>query len=228
MVETDLRGAKLNNVQVYGISAWKIRVDIDTRQDLIIGSKETTSGAPLRAPDLHTAQLLALMLDGAGIRCVFDAVASKLVLLLGSFSPTEKPALDALRDGLQHRGYVAVTFDFERPADRDYAETVAVLAGLSRFVIADFTNAKEVRSEVIQVRSQYRRVPIIPIARKGTVVPITMVNSFSPDELELLVRYESVDDLLQKLQPLVIDPAEARASRIAESIARSEDLLRGN
>src|SRR5262249_19058929 len=156
-----------------------------------------------------TAQLLSLMLDGAGIRRVFDSVNSKLVLILGSFSVDEKPLLDALRKGLQGHGYVAVTFDFERPLDRDYAETVVSLAGMSRFIVADFTNAKEVRAEVVLARNQFRRVPIIPIAKDGAQLPITMVNSFSAEELRHLVRYTSVDDLLENLQVMIIDYAEA-------------------
>lgn len=226
MVETDLRGADLTDVQVYGISAWKLITDAHTLQDLVVGKPKTPGSAPLRAPDLHTAQLLALMLDGTGIRHVFDAVSSKLVLILGSFAPTEKPVLDALRITLQERGYVAVTFDFERPYDRDYSETMVILAGLSRFIVADLTNAKEVRSEIVQARSQYRRIPIIPIAKKAASLPITMANSFTEEDLQLLVRYETIDDLLQNIEARVINPAEARARLIAENIAKVEHILR--
>jgi uncharacterized protein YjbI with pentapeptide repeats len=223
MVETDLRGANLDDVAVYGLSAWKIKTDASTYQDLIVGAPKSRA---LRVQDLHTAQFLALMLDDTGIRSIFHSVTSKLVLVLGSFSPIEKTVLDGLRSALRQRGYVAVTFDFERPAERDFAETVAILAGLSRFVIADFTDAKEVRAEVLLARSQFRRVPIVPIARVGAKLPITMINYFSEQELRQLVRYDDLNDLLLKLQPDVIDPAEARASSIAEYIAKSEDILR--
>jgi uncharacterized protein YjbI with pentapeptide repeats len=226
MVETDLRGADLSDVHVFGISAWSTRTDADTRQDLIVGDR-AGDDAPLRAHDLHTAQLLALMLDGVGVRRVFDSVTSKLVLVLGSFSPGEKPLLDALRLALLGRGYVAVTFDFERPSSRDYAETVLSLVGMSRFVIADFTNAKEVRAEVAQAHRQYRRVPIVPIVRQGEPLPVTMVNSFSEEELDLVVRYKDTDHLLQILEESIINPAETRASRIAASIAKSEATILG-
>jgi len=167
------------------------------------------------------------MLDGDGVRRVFDSVNSSLVLILGSFSAAEKPALDLLRDGLQARGYVAVTFDFARPAERDYAETILTLAGMAAFVVADFTNAKEVRGEVLQVRNQFRRVPIIPIALAGAALPITMANVFAPEELEALVRYVDLPDLAAKVGPGIIDPAKERAAQIAESIRRSEAFLRG-
>lgn len=225
MVKTRLNGANLTDVYVFGISAWGVETDAGTRQDLIVGIDQEEE-APLRAHDLHTAQLLGLMLDGAGVRAVLDSVTSKLVLILGSFSPAEKAVLDALRLSLQSHGYVAVEFDFDRPSERDYAETALTLAGLSRFVVADFTNAKEVRAEVAQARRQYMRVPILPIAREGASLPITMANSFTPEELQLLVRYRDIDDLLQKIQTSIIGPAEERVRRIAESIARSEAILR--
>jgi uncharacterized protein YjbI with pentapeptide repeats len=227
MVETNLKGANLTDVHVFGISAWGVETDANTRQDLIVGVNANEREAPLRTHDLRTAQLLSLMLDAAGVRSVIDSVSSKLVLILGSFSPSEKVVLDALRESLQRYGYIAVEFDFERPSERDYAETVLTLVGMSRFVVADFTNAKEVRAEVAQARRQYKRVPIIPIAREGVALPITMANSFSVDELQLLVRYHHIDDLLQKVRPRIIEPAEERVRRIADGIARSEAILLG-
>ncbi len=227
MVEVDLKGANLTNVQVFGISAWGVETDAFTRQDLIVGMGANEQEAPLRTHDLRTAQLLALMLDAAGVRTVIDSVTSKLVLILGSFSPTEKVVLDELRLSLQKYGYVAIEFDFERPYERDYAETVLTLVGMSRFVVADFTNAKEVRAEVAQARSQYKRVPIMLIAREGVALPITMVNSFSAEELQRLVRYKDIDDLRQKVQPSIIEPAESLVRRIAEGIAKSEAILLG-
>jgi uncharacterized protein YjbI with pentapeptide repeats len=226
LVGTDLRGAQLVECHVYGTSAWDVRTDEDTRQDLLV-SRTAEEPATLRADDLLTAQLLALMLGGAGVRSVLDAVTSSLVLVLGSFAPADKPVLDAVRTALQRRGHVAVVFDFERPAARDYAETVVVLAGLSRFVVADFTSAREVRSEVLQVRQLYPRVPVVPIAREGVELPITMVNVFDAEQLAGLVRYDDVDDLVARLQDEVIGPAEARAAKIAAELAGAEALLRG-
>lgn len=227
MVKTNMRGANLTDVHVFGISAWDVETDANTRQDLIVGIDANELDAPLRAPDLSTAQLLALMLDTAGVRTVIDTVTSKLVLVLGSFSPAEKVVLDALRLSLQSHGYVAVEFDFQRPSERDYAETVLSLVGMSRFVVADFTNAKEVRAEVAQARRQYKRVPIIPIVREGVSLPVTMANSFSAEELQLLVRYQNIDDLLQRVRLSIIEPAEKRVRRIAEGIATAEAILLG-
>jgi len=52
-----------------------------------------------------------------------------------------------------------------------------------------------------------------------------MANSFSAEELKLLVRYQHIDDLLQKLRLLIIEPAVERVGRIKEGIAKSEAIL---
>ena len=85
----------------------------------------------------------------------------------------------------------------------------------------------EVLVEVLEVRRQYRRIPIIPIARAGAALPVTMVNAFSPSELEKLVRYADIPDLTQNLLSEVIDSADAQATQIAEGIARSIENIRG-
>lgn len=227
MVRTDLKQARLSNTYVFGVSAWQIRTDKATIQDLNVSRNEREDREPLRVPDLETAQLMALMLDGGGVRSLLNATANKMVLILGSFAPDEKPVLDALREALRERGYVAIVFDFQRPDDRGFAETVVIMAGLSRFVVADFTNPKEIRREVPMIRDQYRRVPIAAIAKSGGRLPITTIDYFDDEDIENLVRYDDVAHLLSQLDDQVIAPAEAEASRIADRLKRAEAALRG-
>ena len=56
--------------------------------------------------------------------------------------------LDALRDELRKRDYVPVVFDFEKPTSRTTDETITLLARMSRFVIADISDAKSVLHEL--------------------------------------------------------------------------------
>ena len=43
---------------------------------------------------------------------------------------------------LRKRGYLPVVFDFRKPSNRDFTETVSTSAHMSKFVIADLTDAK--------------------------------------------------------------------------------------
>jgi len=56
--------------------------------------------------------------------------------------------LDPIRAGLRRLGYLPIVFDFDRPTDRDFSETVMTLAGISRFIIADITKPKSVPLEL--------------------------------------------------------------------------------
>jgi hypothetical protein len=49
-----------------------------------------------------------------------------------------------------------MVFNFDKPETKDFTETVRLLAGLSKFVIADITNPK---SSPLAARDQGRRLP---------------------------------------------------------------------
>ena len=44
-----------------------------------------------------------------------------------------------LETALRQSGYLPMIFEFERPEDRNYTETVRTLAGLARFVVVDLS-----------------------------------------------------------------------------------------
>src|ERR1019366_1730543 len=94
--------------------------------------------------DLEVAQFIYLLLNNQNIRHVIDTITSKVVLILGRFTPERKPILDAIRDELRKRDYLPVLFDFDKPSNRDITETVSTLAHMAKFVIADITDARSI------------------------------------------------------------------------------------
>ena len=73
---------------------------------------------------------------------VFDTIGKKAVPILGRFTDERKAVLEALRTWLRDHDFVPIIFDFERAKSRDFTETIKILVGLSRFVIADITNPR--------------------------------------------------------------------------------------
>jgi hypothetical protein len=66
------------------------------------------------------------------------------------------------------RLYLPIVFNFDKPETKDFTETVRLLAGLSKFVIADITNPKSSPLELqatIPVRSWSRSSPLSSRAR---------------------------------------------------------------
>src|SRR2546421_693848 len=101
-------------------------------------SAEPTSGEPISA-EPTSAELIYMLLNNAEIRNVIDTITSKVVLILGRFTPERKFVLDAIRDVLRQHNYLPILFDFEKPSSRDFTETVRTLAHMSRFILADIT-----------------------------------------------------------------------------------------
>jgi len=96
---------------------------------------------------------------------VINTVANKAVLILGRFAE-RKILLASIAEKLRELGYVPIIFDFEKPLDRDFTETIKVLAGMSLFIIADITNPKSTPLELQATVPDYQ-VPFVPIIQSG-------------------------------------------------------------
>ena len=59
-----------------------------------------------------------------------------------------------------------MVFNFDKPETKDFTETVRLLAGLSKFVIADFTNPKSAPYELEAIVSE-TMIPFQPIIEAG-------------------------------------------------------------
>jgi Pentapeptide repeats (8 copies) len=157
--------AVFDGANVFGVAAWGLVGTPASQQGLIVYS--AADELPLTADDLETAQFLHLLLDNPKIAHVIQSVNSRSVLLLGRFTATRKPVLDLLKTLLRRNDFVPLLFDFEGPTSRDLTETVACLAHLSCFVIADLTAAKSLPQELSVITPYLPSVPIVPIIAEG-------------------------------------------------------------
>jgi uncharacterized protein YjbI with pentapeptide repeats len=121
LVGTNLNQTNLTNCSIYGISAWNVQVEEAIQLSLVITPKEEPM---ITVDNLEVAQFIYLLLNNKKIRHVIDTITSKVVLILGRFTPERKIILDAIRDELRKQNYTPVLFDFEKPANRDLTETV--------------------------------------------------------------------------------------------------------
>jgi hypothetical protein len=165
--------------------------------------------------DLKIAQFIRLLLTHSEIRDVIETVGRKAVLILGRFSPERKPVLDATRAELRKHNYVPLMFDFDKPSDRSRIETVQTLAHLSRFVIADITDAKVLLQELQAIVPQLGSLPILPMMQMGASVnPVIGDFAGRSNFIADIFEYGDIEQIASQLVTHIIAPAEARRSEI--------------
>jgi len=211
LVGADFRQAKLHHCHIYGISAWNLDLTGAEQSELII----TAQGEPtITVDNLEVAQFIYLLLYNEKIRHIIDTITSKVVLILGRFTPEPKMILDAIREELRLCDYMPIVFDFEKPASRDLTETISTLAHMARFVIADITDAKSIPQELQRIVPDLPSVPIQPLLHISAT-EYGMFEHFRryPWVLEVF-HYDNLDDVVNSLRAKIIDPAEAKAQEL--------------
>lgn len=202
--------ANLFGAFVYATSAWNVKLEKTHQSNLII----TRPDEPLITVDnLEVAQFIYLLLNNEKIRNVIDTITSKVVLILGSFAPERKIILDALRDELRNRNYTPVLFDFEKPASRDFTETVRTLAHLSRFILADLTDPSSLPQE-LQAIVPDLAVPVQPLLLEAKREYSMAVDFKKYDWVLPTYLYKDCKSLIASLQDEIIDTAEKKASEL--------------
>lgn len=205
LVDADLTGANLDECRVYGISAWNLKVDEETKQSNLIITRPYE--AKVTVGDIEIAQFIYLLLNRKKIRNALHTITSKAVLLLGRFSEERKEILEALADELRKYNLVPIIFDFERSTDRDFTETIKILAGLSLFVIVDITKPRSVSQELTAVVPDYQ-IPFVPILNEDEEA-YSMFADFKKYDwvLKPILTYRTKELLTTNFRTLILDRA---------------------
>jgi hypothetical protein len=143
---------------------------------------------------------------------VIDSMTGKAVLLLGRFTPERMPVLSAIADRLRRLGDLPITFNFDKPADRNITETLRILAGLSKFIIADLTDPKSTPYES-HVAVPDMAIPFVPIIQQGQDEFSMFDDLHDYDWVLEGFAYRDTDHLLENLE-LLRDEALLKREKI--------------
>lgn len=165
LVRVMLQGAKLINCRVHAAAIWKIQRDGATAQRNLIVSD--LNDPTITTDDLEVAQFIHMLATSDLLGHVIGEMSGKAVLLLGRFTDAARMAvLNALADGLRQLGDIPIIFNFDKPPQRSVSETVRILAGLSKFIIADLTSPRSIPLET-HLTVPDMAVPFFPIIQQG-------------------------------------------------------------
>jgi hypothetical protein len=204
LVYTELEYTDLTGCSVYGVSVWKVKLTGAIQKDLVI----TDVDEPVvMVDDLEVAQFVYLLLHHDKLRNVLNAITEKGVLILGRFGGGGLDVLRAMADRLRDLGYLPIIFDFERPRDRRYTETVKTLVGMARFAIVDLSGPSV--PQELYATVPFYKIPFIPILEAGRSEYSLFADLLEEQNvLKPVIEFDGADDLLAKLPNEIVGPAE--------------------
>jgi len=222
LVRTDFSDADLTGCRIYGVSAWGLKLEGAKQQNLVITRRDEPT---VTVDNIEVAQFIYLLLHNEKIRDVIDTLGKKGVLLLGRFTEGRIAILERLREELRKRDFLPIVFNFDKPDTTTFTQTVRLLAGMSRFVIADVTNPKSAPLE-LQATVPELMVPFRPIIEEGEK-PFAMLEDLWIQYRDWVFEplyYSSLEALVAALDEKIIKPAEIR---FAELLARKAERMKG-
>lgn len=206
LTDVDLEGSSLIECKVYGLSAWNIKGVPAEQRGLVITKEDEP---PIEVDDLQVAQFIYLLLRHENLRHVFKAVAERGVLILGRFGGGGLEVLRAIAGKLREMKYLPIIFDFERPRDKTYTETVKTLAGLSRFVVVDLSGPS-VPQELYATVPHFK-IPFVPILERGERAYAMFTDILEYDwVIKPIVEFDDIQSLVTKMPEQIVRPAEER------------------
>lgn len=204
-IDCDWTNATIESCHVFGVSVWSMNGRPLKTGSLNIAS---TDWPRIEVDDLETAQNVHLLQTSDKARALLEAISTKAVLILGRFSETRKPLVDAIRTKLRNLGFIPLVFDFDKPTQRDFTETVRTLTGLSVFVIADITQPRSVPLELQATIPNYM-IPFVPILQEGESAfsMFADLQQKHRDWVMDVLEYDSPETLIEQLEAAVVKPA---------------------
>jgi uncharacterized protein YjbI with pentapeptide repeats len=225
LIQTIIDHARFSGSKVYGVNVWDLQGEFAEQKDLVVSPP---GDSIITVDNVKIAQFIYLILNNKEIRHVINTLTSKSVLILGRFTLLErKNILDALRNKLREYDLLPIVFDFDRPTDRDYTETVQTLVSLSLFVIVDVTNPKSTPLEMEATVKQFKipYVPIIDLSADPRPFAMMIDSQNSFHWVLQTFGYHSKEELLENIDTAIISRALEKHNELRVQKAGEQKIL---
>lgn len=235
LVNANICSARIENCIVYGVSAWGLITDINTFQRNLMMEDTNVTGDnimeevaritehyPLMVDDIEVAQFIHFIKNYSNLGKGLTAMLEKGVLLLGKFREGGREILEKVAGIVRSRKLIPIIFDFDGPRGSNIIETVTVLAGISRFVVANL-NGSSVPAELERITANFKR-PIITYLNSAEEDKIYAMFS---DKLSLsnvlIFKYANELELSEKLDRKLLEAEDNFQQAQKEQSAAKEE-----
>lgn len=165
MFKTDLRGAVLSGSRVHGLLAQDLSTDGETDQSDLVVTRPGQSAVIVDS--LEMAQFTSLFFDNASIRGLVEAMATRAVLVLGTFPAERAWVWEAIKKALHDAKLSPVRLDV-RPQDAgSLAPTVDLLLRMARFVVLETADPAGIPPGFGTALAATGRTPVLPLRAAG-------------------------------------------------------------
>jgi len=214
---------EIRETVVYGISAWDLHTCDKMKQSKLIIERTyelysdfiESGKIPMMADNIELAQFIYYLSDHKKMRETINILNNKGILLLGQFKDGGIERLYKLREWLLERNYSPMIFDFIRPDNMDFTETIITMAGLSKIIIADLSGGS-VPHELHATLTNFQK-PLIAFYKEEAYSLIADLKRKNPFVFEIKMKDDS--DLLAKI-PLQLKQAEKGHAKIVRQLAK--------
>jgi hypothetical protein len=109
-------------------------------------------------------------------------------------------------------------FDFEKPKSRNTVETIRALTGMSKFIIADLTDAKSVVQEMQAIVPNFPSVAVRFIIKKSEREPgmFDHIRRF-PWVLDGAFEYENPEEVIASINDNILRPVEEKLKELSDA-----------
>jgi uncharacterized protein YjbI with pentapeptide repeats len=205
LIDVDLQNASIAECRVFGISAWNVNTEGTDQSNLKITRRHEPR---ITTDNIEVAQFIYLLLNHKKLREVLDSVTERGVLILGRFGGGGLDVLYSIASKLREFNYLPMIFDFARPEQRNYTETVKTLVGLSRFVIVDLSGPS-IPQELTATVPHFK-IPFLTIMEKGKTVYSMFSDILEYPWVSPPLEYASVNELMDLIPSEILEVAESR------------------
>ena len=163
---------------------------------------------------------LAREMDGMNFGEIMSELSRRRVLILGRFTGRRLKILETIKSRLaaHPNRYIPELFTYSKPDSRDLMESIIGFAALSRFIIADLSEPKSLPSELEGIVPNFQSVPVVPVINQtGREYATFSSVQRRPNVVKPTVRYRDLDDLLQKLDAVVVPLAEQKLEEVRQA-----------